>query len=74
MNSQKERAFPRPIGNDNLQYYNSAQAGMSLLDYFAGQALIGLIINDKTVSADVPLTARAYEIANAMMASRKEWI
>jgi len=51
-------------------YPHDAQSGMSLRDWFAGQALSGLIVNPDTVSVYCPLSMRAYEIADAMLAER----
>ncbi len=42
--------------------------GMTLRDYFAGQALIGLMLDKSTTHFDV--TKDAYEIANEMMEER----
>lgn len=44
---------------------------IALRDYLAGQALTGLIINPSTVTPEVPITKRAYELADAMLSSRK---
>lgn len=67
-------AFPRPIGVDGVRHYNPSQKGMTLLDYFAGQALVGLIINSATVSVIVPITTRAYELAKYMIEARGEML
>jgi hypothetical protein len=45
--------------------------GITLRDYFAAHALTGLIINPATVNTSAPLSARAYEIADAMLAAKK---
>ena len=45
---------------------------MKLIDYFAAHALQGLIVNSETVSVHVPITARAYELAVAMINRRAE--
>jgi hypothetical protein len=45
-------------------------SGMSLRDYFAAQALMGLIVNDRTVSIECKISVRAYELADAMMKRR----
>ena len=53
-----------------------ASKGMSLRDWFAGQALAGLAANcddnGRSSWCAVPLAARAYEIADAMIAARPE--
>ena len=70
------QAFPRPRGTsrdrNNCDAHNNSQNGMTLRDYFAGQALIGVIINSATVTVHTPLTMRAYEIADAMLERREE--
>lgn len=59
-----EPAFPTDITPGNIE-------GMSLLDYFAGQALAGLI-NDSSCSRDcVQLADVCYRQAEAMMDERK---
>jgi len=51
-----------PIGDTDLQ-------GMSLRDYFAGQALNGLLLSPRITAP--PATAKlAYEYADAMLAER----
>ena len=62
-------AFPRS-GSD----YVNAQEGMSLRDWFAGQALAGLMANPKMLLAiesmkQDPATC-AYDVAEFMMAER----
>ena len=50
------------------------QPGMTLRDYFAGQALVGLVQDDGYASPAWPgnMVADAYKIADAMLAARKE--
>ena len=57
-------AFPYPV-----KYFG---VGMSLRDWFAGQALVGLCAHDGTHGVhDVKTTTgRAYEVADAMLAAR----
>ena len=49
-----------------------AWRGMSLRDWFAGQALVGLVINPSTCSPDCPISHRAYELADAMLIAREQ--
>ena len=56
-------AFPNPN--------NTEQAGMSPLDYFAAQALQGLIANGEAVN-EYSAARVAYKFANAMMEVRHE--
>ncbi len=60
-------AFPQPIAsNDFAHSTDSVRAGMTLLDYFAGQALAGYLDNDTPPGA----ASLAYQAAEAMMAER----
>ncbi len=71
-------AFARPVGNNGATDYedreaNYEQEGMSLRDYFAGQALAGLCANGESVIIDgerTPIQAAAYRLADAMLAER----
>ncbi len=81
-----EPAFPRPRSHDSLGH-SASQQGMSLRDWFAGQALaatdweVALSEEFKTptlmeASGGVDarfnaLAARCYEIADAMLAARE---
>ena len=62
MSSNETPAFPV----DHLATYPN-EKGMSLRDYFAGQALVGMANYSSVVTAH---TKRAYEYADAMMAQR----
>ena len=66
-------AFPQcGMGfNDHGKYVESIEGGMSLRDWFAGMALIGLIIRPDTCIPECPISARAYELADAMLDRRK---
>lgn len=71
----KEAAFPN-TGNSNWEM--NPAPGMSLRDWFAGQALSGLTSNTKwletvNLKTDLPCTIAAnaaYEFADAMLAAR----
>ena len=71
VNKAKNRAFPSSILKDkNGQEYVSM--GMELRDYFAGQAIIG-ILPGKDVHCEVHRSASAaisYKVADAMMKQR----
>ncbi len=63
-------AFPTvPVNSDEPERY----AGMSLRDYFAGQALMGLIASDDEDAGDriEDIPKYAYFIADAMLKARK---
>lgn len=70
-------AYPRPdqhyidgYGNDQHSY---GAPGMSLRDWFAGQALSGRLINGFASSADKAVHARvSYEMADAMLEEREK--
>ncbi|CCE96184.1 hypothetical protein SFHH103_01687 [Sinorhizobium fredii HH103] len=73
-------AFPRPAGTNGAahpadRWDNSGQPGMSLRDWFAGHALIGIMQADMseeefTVSPQI-LARTAYRMADAMLAERE---
>jgi hypothetical protein len=65
-------AFARPMSHDGdgpRADAFPAQDGMSLRDYFAGQALAGLLVND-TDTKIVDTATDAYRIADAMIKAR----
>ena len=74
-------AFPKPFSEDRFggdrpeKFY--AQDGMTLRDYFAGQALAGLASAHKengTWTGLVPnLAEQCYKIANQMLNERQKW-
>ena len=63
MNDQA--AFPMSVPLD----YDCYISGMSLRDYFAGQALIALITKNNTLSAEM-VAENAYVYADYMMKER----
>jgi hypothetical protein len=74
-------AFPRagflsPLeGNTALQFDSLPQSGMSLRDWFAGQALAGITANSSAGSPageSWTCAVDAYRHADAMLAARKE--
>jgi len=70
-------AFPRPIGHHPTAgcEYNAAQNGMTLRDWFAGQALAGYMANPNLVYGDSVARQRVakvcYGLADAMLEARK---
>lgn len=48
-----------------------SSGGMTLRDWFAGQAIAGLMANDEDY-ADATAAVVAYKIADAMLAARKD--
>lgn len=65
-------AFPHP-GNSNWSVAPSE--GMTLRDWFAGQALAGLCANTGSFgmgNGPADLAVRAYDIADCMLGARRE--
>lgn len=66
-------AFPyAPTGDGQGQPY--PHAGMSLRDWFAGQAIMGISVSDRFVrdaDSNAAQARWAYELADAMIAARK---
>ena len=48
------------------------EGGMSLRDYFAGQALAGLIACPNTSGDEEPFACNAYKFADAMLTEREK--
>lgn len=67
-----------PCENDESKQYNWIDNGMSLRDYFAGQALAGGLeqgardeMDFKWWHSEKDIAERAYDIAGAMLKERK---
>ena len=63
------RAFPCPTGSDG----GALHSGVSLRDYFAGQALIGVLLDPRNIGQTENLGIYAeycYTAADAMLAER----
>lgn len=67
MKNDGGRAFPVPENVGSYGAYPIYEQGMSLRDWFAGQALSGLITYR---GLDQALTEDAYRVADAMLAER----
>ena len=67
-------AFPFPSGPEpKVDRYHDRSEGMSLRDWFAGQALAGILSCSAVVVVGLPkfaLAQDAYEIADAMLKAR----
>jgi hypothetical protein len=70
-------AFPMTGEGFGSNHYNTWQAGMTLRDYFAGQALAGLMANasmpfapDYAECEPSQIADASYEIADALLAAR----
>jgi hypothetical protein len=66
-------AFPLPVEEDIDCHnrYRSGYGGMTLRDWFAGQALAGLVALSRPDSSVTSDTLLAYHLADAMLAARK---
>lgn len=70
-------AFPTTESHESINFPGQrdvyASAGMTLRDYFAGQALAGLLAGEWPGKAwkDGGVSKESYEIADAMLAARK---
>lgn len=52
--------------------YGPFERGMSLRDYFAGEALAHILVNDSHAWKAREIARGAYDLADAMLAARKE--
>ena len=59
-------AFPRPASVGFGEMYRHEQEGMTLRDWFAGQAVTNMNFRDDWGS----IARRAYQLADAMLAER----
>jgi len=64
-------AFPRPHSFANT-FEIPSQEGMSLLDWFAGMALIGILANSSQIVEEKLASSWAYEYADAMLKEREK--
>ena len=64
-------AFPRTPFDVN-DYTGDGSSGMSLRDWFAGQALAGLLANPKLVTDAKYIAKWSYFNADAMLAERQK--
>jgi len=62
-------AFPRPVSNTSVEY--PAQQGMELLDWFAGQALAGLLANSELDGDFNGFATDSYRYAESMIAEKR---
>ena len=73
-------AFPRAAGHNSWSQvanesvrFNGPQDGMSLRDYFAAQAMIGILASCQNAQPDIDVAAiAAYGYADAMLEARKD--
>lgn len=80
MNDEDRGPVPPPKGHIGPAFPTDFSSGMSLRDYFAGQALVGLCANTRLASLGKPMdptvtmgefyAVAAYEFADAMVKAR----
>ena len=63
-------AFACSAEGDNGVSLNDAQEGMTLLDYFAGQALAGFWADPTVEMSQEDIAESVYNMAEAMLAER----
>ena len=68
-------AFPHPeqqsvVGGGGTQIRIDSQPGMSLRDYFAGQALTGILADSGWADTEEKMAELSYRFADAMIAAR----
>ena len=66
-------AFPRPFsdnGGDTHERWESAQEGMSLRDYFAGQIIGGMMADGSSFATVMKLTKATTEQSHALTAAK----
>ena len=65
------KAFPQTrISINGNKDITTADLGMDLRDYFAGQIIIGFLANNKTDYSSKLIVELAYELADSMMKAR----
>lgn len=64
-------AFPHVEHNDDGSYYQG-HVGMSLRQWFAGQAMAGLLANNHRYEYDDEYTKKAFMLADAMLKEREK--
>jgi len=70
MSSDGGPAFPH-VGTNTNGGINVVEPGMTLRDYFAGQALVGILISESSIGETSDAVAvHAYEYADSMMSFR----
>ena len=60
-------AFPSSIVDDSLHV-----PGMTLRDYFAAKAMLGIMFDPGDVYTNENIALNAYEVADAMLKAREE--
>lgn len=71
MSNTKHGGFAFPQSNFDVAYSDYIGGGMTLRDWFAGQALMGLLPSKSVVGFPTAYAQVAYEYADAMLAARE---
>ena len=71
MNWAEQGGAAFPISHSNEPGAYEAETGMSLRDWFAGQALAGLLADTNVLGSAPEVANAAYRFADAMLAARK---
>jgi hypothetical protein len=72
INNGEDSAFPRPVSWSEEGGTHRGTLGMTLLDYFAGQALAGICASSPSDDCtDKYIAEESYRLANAMIKARK---
>lgn len=66
-----EAAFPRPCGAANREEQNLEQTGMTMREWYAGQALCGLLADGDFNVKPAVAAELAFKIADAMLAESR---
>ena len=67
------KAFPQTrISINGNKDITTADLGMDLRDYFAGQIIVGFLANNKTDYSSKLIVELAYELADSMMKAREK--
>lgn len=64
-------AFPRPVSHSDEGGTHFGFTGMTLRDYFAGQALAGILASANFGNVKDWIGGKAYEAADSMLAARE---
>ena len=75
MKDTSKKAFARPIGEritETTRYYNEGQTGMTIREYYAGQALAGILAGGFSPECTLTIAEQSRRIADALIAELEE--
>ena len=70
--NEKDGGPAFPFEYEDAQFGKMAHTGMTLRDWFAGQALQGMLANDKCVQDVGTVSRMAWTFSGAMLKAREE--